>query len=144
MAKLTRNRLNNTFNEYQGKHKKVLCVCSAGVLRSPTAAAILSSPPYNFNTRAVGTSEEYALIPIDLAHVAWADCFICFDKSQEDRIRAMQSELKESYGSSHYLLRDEMKSVYNLEIDDEYNYRDPELVDRLERHFNVLFGASYD
>lgn len=144
MAKLTRNRINNTFNAYQGKHKKVLCVCSAGVLRSPTAAAILSSPPYNFNTRAVGTSEEYALIPIDMAHVAWADCFICFDSSQEDRINDMQRELKENYGSSHYMLCDEYKPVYNLNIEDEFSYRDPKLVERLEKHFKVMFGASHE
>ena len=43
------NRLANTQNKYQGKYKKVLCVCSAGLLRSPTAALVLSQEPFNFN-----------------------------------------------------------------------------------------------
>ena len=58
-----RNRLHNATNPYQGSYKKVLCVCSAGMLRAPTAAVVLSRPPYDFNTRAVGTDLGTALIP---------------------------------------------------------------------------------
>ena len=67
-----RNRLGNVSNGFQGKFRRVLCVCSAGLLRSPTLAEILSQPPYNFNTRAVGIAKEFALIPIDMAHAAWS------------------------------------------------------------------------
>ena len=48
------NRLGNSKNPYQGDFKKVLCVCSAGLLRSPTAAWVLSNAPFNFNTREIG------------------------------------------------------------------------------------------
>ena len=65
-----RNRLGNVNNGFQGKFRRALCVCSAGLLRSPTLAEILSQAPYNFNTRAVGITKEFALIPIDMAHVA--------------------------------------------------------------------------
>ncbi len=41
-------------NPYQGKYKRVLCVCSAGVLRSATTAVVLSKEPFNFNTRSAG------------------------------------------------------------------------------------------
>ena len=46
-----RNRLSNVNNRFQGNFKRVLYVCSAGLLRSPTLAEILSQAPYNFNTR---------------------------------------------------------------------------------------------
>ena len=55
------NRLANSSNRYQGEYKRVLCVCSAGLLRSPTAALVLSQEPYNFNTRAAGLDEAFAL-----------------------------------------------------------------------------------
>lgn len=70
------NRMWNAKNPYQGKAKKVLVVCSAGLLRSPTIANLLASPPYNFNTRAVGVEKEYALIPMDDVLVEWADEFV--------------------------------------------------------------------
>lgn len=70
------NRMWNAKNPYQGRAKKVLVVCSAGLLRSPTIANLLASPPYNFNTRAVGVEKEYALIPMDDVLVEWADEFV--------------------------------------------------------------------
>lgn len=68
----SRNQLANVSNPYQGPYKKVLCVCSAGLLRSPTMAAYLNRE-YGFNTRSCGASEEYALIPMSHALLLWAD-----------------------------------------------------------------------
>ena len=68
-----RNRMANAKNMYQGSRKKVLTVCSAGLLRSPTIAYILSNDPFNFNTRSCGASSEFALIPLDKVLVHWAD-----------------------------------------------------------------------
>ena len=48
------NRIANSTNPFQKDYKRVLCVCSAGLLRSPTAAYVLSQAPYNYNTRAAG------------------------------------------------------------------------------------------
>ena len=79
------------FNAYQGSHKKVLTVCSAGCLRSPTAAHILSSEPWNFNTRCAGTSEEYAIVPVTEALVTWADVIVCMDSDQVKFINEMQN-----------------------------------------------------
>ena len=70
IAKL--NQLANVGNPFQGKAKKVLCVCSAGLLRSPTLANVLHRQ-FGFNTRAVGYCQEYALIPISQALIWWAD-----------------------------------------------------------------------
>ena len=66
-------------NPHQGTAKKVLCVCSAGLLRSPTLAWILSNDPFNFNTRAVGTSSDYALIVLDDVQLKWADVVLFVD-----------------------------------------------------------------
>lgn len=69
---INHNRLANVTNRFQTPTRRVLCVCSAGLLRSPTAANVLHQE-YGFNTRAAGISAEYALIPVDEALIAWAD-----------------------------------------------------------------------
>lgn len=51
MIKGKKNQLANVGNRFQTKTKKVLCVCSAGLLRSPTLANVLNLK-YGFNTRA--------------------------------------------------------------------------------------------
>ena len=66
------NAIHNVNNPFQGDAKKVLCVCSAGLLRSPTAANVLHKE-YGYNTRACGIHADYALIPISELLVAWAD-----------------------------------------------------------------------
>lgn len=68
----TMNRKANAKNPYQGQDKRVLCVCSAGLLRSPTAAFVLQKE-FGFNTRAAGLNTEYALIPVDDVLLHWAD-----------------------------------------------------------------------
>ncbi len=73
------NRKRNSGNPYQGEFKRVLCVCSAGLLRSPTAAMVLSQDPFNFNTRAAGIVPNYALIPVDEVLLEWADEIVCME-----------------------------------------------------------------
>lgn len=58
--KILRNESGVVHNPYQGKDKKVLFVCSAGILRSATAARIYGR---KYNTRCAGTGLDYALIP---------------------------------------------------------------------------------
>jgi predicted protein tyrosine phosphatase len=115
--------MGNAQNPFQNDHKKVLCVCSAGLLRSPTAAVVLSQPPYNFNTRAVGCVTEYALIPIDEVLVEWADEIVCMEQSHVDRIQ-------------RDILHSGSKTFVVLGIPDRFPYRDPELVEAIK--------ASYD
>lgn len=78
---MNKNRLANTKNPYQGDRIKTLCVCSAGLLRSPTLAFVLQQEPYNRNTRAVGATVEFALIPIDEALIDWADEIVFVEHS---------------------------------------------------------------
>lgn len=130
---IKRNQLGVLFNSFQGKYKKVLCVCSAGCLRSPTAAHILSSPPWNFNTRAVGLSKEYAIVPITDALIAWADIIIVMDSDMVKQVNDMQVELASNYEMDY-------KQVYNLEIEDDYDYRHPDLVKIMTAKFTEMFG----
>jgi predicted protein tyrosine phosphatase len=62
-------------NHYQGKAKRVLFVCSAGLLRSATAATLASQ--MGMNARNCG-SEEYALIPLSVNLIMWAKDGIFF------------------------------------------------------------------
>jgi len=115
------NRLANIENEYQNikKHKRVLCVCSAGLLRSPTAALVLSQDPYNFNTRAAGLSPEYALVLVDDVLLKWADEIVCMEAEQKYQVEHMIKTL---------LPEGTKKTVYNLDIPDKFSYRNKELI----------------
>ncbi len=125
------SRMRNSDNPHQGKFKKVLCVCSAGLLRSPTAAHILSAEPFNFNTRSVGCRSEYALIPLDKVHIAWADTIICFEKEHAVIIANMQEEM--------CWATPEVKLV---DCPDDFGYRDPQLVEYLTSKFKEMYGLK--
>ena len=112
------NRLANVGNKYQGSHKRVLCVCSAGLLRSPTAAIVLASEPFNFNTRAAGLSQEFALIPVDDVLLEWADEIVC-----------MESHMAET------LKENTTKPVICLHIKDSYEYRHPSLMKLIKEKY---------
>jgi predicted protein tyrosine phosphatase len=116
----TMNRLHNVKNPNQGEFKKVLCLCSAGLLRSPTAAFVLSQEPFNYNTRAAGVNDEYALIPLDDALLAWADEIVVMEKWQFDVISAKTE-----------------KPVLMLGIPDRFRYRDPELIDLIKKNYET-------
>lgn len=116
------NRMYTAKNPYQGNIKRVLCVCSAGLLRSPTAARVLSQEPFNYNTRAAGT-EDYALIRVDEVLLHWADEIVCMTQEQTSKIMAMT-----------------YKPVINLVIPDNYGYMDKELVELIKE--NYLYGTE--
>src|SRR4051812_30518033 len=82
------NRMRVATNIHQGFFPKVLCVCSGGGLRSPTAAVVLSAPPFNFNTRAVGTEPEYAIISCDQLLCDWANEIVCMTADHVEQIRS--------------------------------------------------------
>lgn len=92
MIKSTYNQMANTKNSYQGSAKKVLCVCSAGLLRSPTAANVLAAE-FGYNTRAAGCTEEYALIPVSEALLYWADEVVFMEEHHKEAILREYPEL---------------------------------------------------
>ena len=124
------NRLHNVSNPHQGPALRVLCVCSAGLLRSPTLARVLSRTPYNFNTRAAGHNEEYALIQVDKVLLSWADVVIFAEKSHQTAV------------NKNFSVADTTNQVV-LRLPDVYGYNDPRLVRQCKKQlaevdFNML------
>jgi len=105
----TLNRIHNCTNPYQGKTKRVLCLCSAGLLRSPTTAVVLQRD-FGYNTRAAGVTKEYALILADDVLYNWAD-----------EIVAVESNI------AFQIPKEFKNKVIILNIPDIYSYMDKEL-----------------
>ena len=120
------NRIGTAGNMYQRieTHKRVLCVCSGGCLRSPTAAVVLASPPYNFNTRAAGSVEEYAIIPVDEVLIAWADEIVFMEEYHRQEV------------ASKFDVSDVECMV--LDILDKYEYRDPWLMKLIKTRYEAI------
>lgn len=104
-------------NPYQGKDKRLLFVCSAGLLRSATAANLYAKKGYN--TRCCGT-HEYALIPLSENLIAWAH-----------KIIFVNNENYEAACENFSKSKIDRKAVV-LKIQDEYEYNNPELIKLLE------------
>ena len=109
-------------NSYQGDYKRVLTVCSANMLRSPTMAHVLSAEPYNFNTRSAGIA-GFALIPVTEDLLMWADEVVCADTEHALYIRDKMIE---------YMLD---KPIIDLNIPDIYEYRNPELIELIKERY---------
>lgn len=125
MIKGTINQLHNIDNPYQGETKKVLTVCSAGLLRSATLQNLLIRE-YGYNVRNCGTEESYALIPISEALVLWADEIVFVNKSNYNTVSTDLEKLG---------VLDKCKI---LNIPDQYRFNDPELIkickEQYDRH----------
>jgi predicted protein tyrosine phosphatase len=130
----SRNQLANLHNPYQGDTPRALFICSAGLLRSATAAHIFSAPPYDWNTRTAGIDTAFALNPVTEALLCWADHIFVMDDIQWQMIRLLFSE------SEH--LNEIMLRVQVLHIPDKYSYRHPELIDLLKEHVHLLPRAG--
>lgn len=115
-------------NSYQGDYKRVLTVCSANMLRSPTMAHVLSAEPYNFNTRSAGTS-DFALIPVTNDLLMWADEIVCADSEHTTVINKMLQKL------------DIDKPLINLRIPDVYEYRNEGLIDLIKLRYDDILAA---
>ena len=110
------NRLHNCKNPYQGPAKRVLCVCSAGLLRSPTTANVLHRE-YGYNTRSCGV-HDYALIELDEVLLHWAHEIVVVEEYLMDHIpKAFQDKVvvlnvPDSYGYMDENLQAIIKEQY--------------------------------
>lgn len=109
-------------NPYQSNKPKWLFVCSAGLLRSPTGAAV--GTMLGANTRSCGSS-NYALIPLSVNLILWAD--VIFFVNPENYRQAVK--VFENTGYEQDI--DDKKVV--LTIPDDYEAFDPVL----EELFNI-------
>lgn len=113
-------------NIYQGPDKRLLFVCSAGLLRSATGANLFAKK--GFNTRNCGT-HSYALIPLSANLVAWADKIFFVNK--ENYTQACKTF--NGVGGIH----SKVMAATILDIPDDYRYNDPELIKLLEEQVVV-------
>lgn len=105
----------NIGNIYQGTTKRVLTVCSAGLLRSATLQNFLIKE-YGYNVRNCGT-EDYALIPISEALVRWADEIVFVN---EENYYKVKHDLKE--------INIKEEKIKVLDIPDMYEFNNPDLL----------------
>jgi len=111
------------YNPYQGFDKKVLFVCSAGVLRSATAARIYGR---KYNTRCAGTGLQYALIPLNEILMEWADEIVFVNPYNRE-----QADL--CFDLVPYLHK-----IKVLDIPDEYEHMDPRLIDHFYQQYEAI------
>jgi predicted protein tyrosine phosphatase len=109
-------------NPYQGPSPRVLFVCSAGLLRSATAANHFAKR--GWNTRSCG-SEYFALIPISANLIHWAQKIYFVNKMN---MESAKLKFVEDADISRLLA----EKATALDIPDQYAYGDPELVSLLE------------
>lgn len=119
-------RSNPYITDYQGSYIRAVFVCTAGMLRSPTAAAIACG--MGWNTRSCGTDRN-ALILLTEQLINWADK-IYFVNSENYETAKLQ--FGPDAGIANWVLTAlEQKSVV-WNIPDEYVYMDPELVKQIQ------------
>jgi predicted protein tyrosine phosphatase len=117
--------------------KKVLFVCTANRLRSPTAEALYRHNK-NLDVKSAGVDREATtVLTADL--LEWADIIFVFERRHRNIIH---KQFKELY---------EQKKIICLYVPDEYDHMDPGLVTllkiRLERYIGLpenetLFGKE--
>ena len=108
-------------NTFQGDDPKVLFVCSAGILRSATAARIFAD---KWNTRSAGSS-PIALIPVTKRLLNWAD-FVFFMKEENFIATSKQFDL-DKFDCFQFI----------LDIPDNFNHMQPELIQLLKEKVSL-------
>lgn len=117
-------------NHSQGPAKRLLFVCTAGLLRSPTAAA--EAVKRGYNARSCGSNLKLALIPISENLIMWADYIIFMDENNEDAVLGHLAK------KDLTLLQEVQRKSFCWHIPDTYNYADPEMQFVLKQGFNWL------
>lgn len=130
------NQIATLYNRYQMSFTKVLFACSAGILRSPTASHIFAQEPYNWNTRAAGCESSFALVPVTLPLIMWADHVYLMEDYH-------LGQLERTFGEDLVPYKDK---IVVLNIPDNYPYMDEELVklliEKVEAHQKSLTESN--
>jgi len=111
-------------NTFQGSALRYVFVCSAGLLRSPTAAAVAIKLGYN--ARSCGC-EDYALIPLSANLIEWAHKIFFMNeenymsalntfrplKEYEEMIlnKAVCRDIEDEYDYDNHLLKAQVKKL---------------------------------
>lgn len=118
-------------NEFQGSGPRWLFVCSAGLLRSPTGAALAIQR--GINARSCGSNFNYALIPCSANLINWAEKIVFVNKEN-------LWQLEDNFlGHKDLLEQLEQKQIV-LNIPDNFEYMDPQLVHLFETELFQPYG----
>jgi predicted protein tyrosine phosphatase len=98
---------------------KVLVLCSRNQWRSPTAEQLINEMP-GYVARSAGTAAA-ARVRVNEKLIGWADLILVMEHRHGQRLR-------EEFGDALF-----GKTMRCLDVQDEYTYMDPELVELLMR-----------
>jgi len=118
-------------NPYQGDRPRWLFVCSAGLLRSPTGAALAIE--HGINARSCGSNFNYALIPCSANLINWAEKIIFVNP---DNLH----QLEDNYVGMFDLLQQIEDKALVLSIEDDHEYMAPQLVELFNTQLFEPFG----
>jgi predicted protein tyrosine phosphatase len=107
---------------------KVLFVCDANRLRSPTAEAIFTGRPH-LEVKSAGLAKQ-ATVPVSIDLLEWADLIFVMEKRQRNII---QSRFKEIY---------QRKRIICLYIPDDFEFMDPHLIELLEERVSPYLESN--
>lgn len=109
-------------NPYQGTDKKVVFVCSMGILRSATGARLYA---HKYNTRTAGTWAD-ALVPLTPILIEWADEIVFVNQENATMIFAQLDP-------DEYIRVKEKSKI--LDIPDKYPHMHPNLIKAFQEQY---------
>lgn len=111
-------------NPYQGTDKKVVFVCSMGILRSATAARLYA---HKYNTRCAGTDAD-ALVQLSPTLVAWADEIVFVNDYNYQKFKHSMDDW-DLFNSLN---------IRVLDIPDVYEHMHPEMVEEFRKQYEEI------
>ncbi len=114
-------------NPYQGTDRKVVFVCSMGILRSATGARLYA---HKYNTRTAGTWDD-ALVTLTDKLILWANQLVFVN--QENYTQA----LRKWENDEDMVLTIQDKAVV-LNIPDNFEHMHPELINAFNNQYERL------
>jgi predicted protein tyrosine phosphatase len=123
---IRRCRASAVHNPHQGNDRRVVFVCSMGLLRSPTGARIYA---HRYNTRSCGVWPD-ALIPLTKELLEWANEVVFVHPTTYDAaVERFGEDVLHQYERSG-------TKITILEIPDNYEHMHPEMI----KHFKEQYG----
>lgn len=113
-------------NPFQGSDKKVLFVCSMGILRSATGARLYAG---RYNTRCAGTWDD-ALIKITPTLMEWADEIVFVNENNYQQVK--------KYFLDEDIDIDKQYNIKVLNIPDSFPHMHPELKKAFDQQYEPL------
>jgi predicted protein tyrosine phosphatase len=118
-------------NQYQGQAPRWLFVCSAGLLRSPTGAAL--AVQRGINARSCGSNFNYALVPCSANLINWAEKIVFVNREN-------LWQLEDNFLGHRELLEQIEQKQIVLDIPDNYEYMERGLVEHFKAELFDVYG----